>query len=80
MLAPARSAAYRALRAGGTAPAVLNAANEVAVNDGFVSELDQQKSRVCPLVCQDGYIAQGEACVAKAKAWSGCPASSRNHP
>ena len=40
---------------------------EVTINDGFVSELDQQKSRVCPLVCQDGYMAQGEVCVAKAK-------------
>jgi uncharacterized caspase-like protein len=38
-----------------------------AISDEFVSELEQQKGRVCPLVCQDGYEVSGDACVAKAK-------------
>jgi 1-deoxy-D-xylulose-5-phosphate reductoisomerase len=37
---PALGHAYRALRAGGTAPAILNAANEVAVDAFLAGELD----------------------------------------
>jgi hypothetical protein len=42
-------------------------AKDVSVTEGLLSELDGEKSRVCPLVCRDGYESNGEACIAKAK-------------
>ena len=38
-------------------------ATEVAITDDFVSELDNQKARVCPLVCPSGQTVSGETCV-----------------
>jgi hypothetical protein len=35
----------------------------VQFSDALVSELKSQSTRVCPLVCPDGKIAQGERCV-----------------
>lgn len=48
--------------------------DDVAVTASLVSELDKQKARVCPLVCRDGYVSNGEICIAKAK--PGKPAES----
>jgi uncharacterized membrane protein YgcG len=40
---------------------------QVSVTDELLSDLEKQKSRVCPLICKDGYVANGEVCVAKEK-------------
>jgi peptidoglycan hydrolase-like protein with peptidoglycan-binding domain len=39
-------------------------AAEIEITDRFVSELMDQSSRICPLVCPTGKIAEGEQCVA----------------
>jgi hypothetical protein len=36
---------------------------DAKINDGLVSELKGQSSRVCPLVCPPGKVSQGDACV-----------------
>jgi hypothetical protein len=51
---------------------------DAVVTDELVSELEQQKGRVCPLVCQDGYVADGDVCVAKAKPAEKSKAASRS--
>jgi peptidoglycan hydrolase-like protein with peptidoglycan-binding domain len=59
----------------GTAGALLDyqnargakATGEVKVTDDLVTQLTKQSSRVCPLVCGAGKVAQGEQCVAVQK-------------
>lgn len=43
-------------------------ASDIAITDDVVSELGSHKSRVCPLVCQSGYVVSGETCVVEKKA------------
>ena len=40
------------------------AGTEMEITDRFVSELMDQSSRVCPLVCPTGKVAEGDQCVA----------------
>ncbi len=40
-----------------------NSAGEAAITDDFIAKLRKQAARVCPLVCPDGKIADGEHCV-----------------
>ena len=42
-------------------------ASAAEVNDDFVSELKDRRTRVCPLVCPAGKVAEGETCVAARK-------------
>jgi peptidoglycan hydrolase-like protein with peptidoglycan-binding domain len=44
-----------------------NPTGEAAITDDFIAELEKQTARVCPLVCPDGKIAEGEHCVAVGK-------------
>ena len=36
------------------------------ITDDFVEELKKREQRVCPLVCKDDQVAQGDQCIAKA--------------
>jgi uncharacterized caspase-like protein len=42
-------------------------AKSVDISDAFVSELKAQSTRVCPLVCPKGKVADGEHCIAAEK-------------
>jgi hypothetical protein len=42
-------------------------AESVDISDAFVSELKAQSTRVCPLVCPKGKVADGEHCIAAEK-------------
>jgi hypothetical protein len=42
-------------------------AENVDISDAFVSELKAQSTRVCPLVCPKGKVADGEHCIAAEK-------------
>jgi hypothetical protein len=42
-------------------------AKSVHISDAFVSELNAQSTRVCPLVCPKGRVAEGEHCIAAEK-------------
>ena len=42
-------------------------AGAVDISDAFVSDLKKQSSRVCPLVCPSGKVADGDVCVAIVK-------------
>jgi uncharacterized caspase-like protein len=55
----ATKAAIKRYQAGRGQPAA-----EIEITGGFVSELQDQSSRVCPLVCPAGKVAEGEQCVA----------------
>ena len=43
-------------------------AADIQITDDVVSELGAHKLRVCPLVCQSGYVVSGETCVVEKKA------------
>lgn len=43
------------------------AAAEIEITDRLVSELEKRSSRICPLVCPTGKVAEGEQCVAARK-------------
>ena len=42
-------------------------AESVDISDTFISELKAQSTRVCPLVCPKGKVADGEQCIAAEK-------------
>src|SRR6516165_8571091 len=42
-------------------------AESVDISDAFISELKAQSTRVCPLVCPKGKVADGEQCIAAEK-------------
>ncbi|HJZ69347.1 MAG TPA: caspase family protein [Blastocatellia bacterium] len=42
-------------------------AKSVDISDAFISELKTQSTRVCPLVCPKGRVADGEHCIAAEK-------------
>jgi hypothetical protein len=39
----------------------------VDISDAFISKLKAQSTRVCPLVCPKGIVAEGEHCIAAEK-------------
>lgn len=43
-------------------------AADIEITDDVVGELSSHKSRVCPLVCKEGYVVSGETCVVRQKA------------
>ena len=43
-------------------------AADIEITDDVVGELSSHKSRVCPLVCKEGYVVSGETCVVQQKA------------
>ncbi len=43
-------------------------AADIEITDDVVNELGAHKSRICPLVCQAGYVVSGETCVVEQKA------------